>query len=599
LVVENARALNPKLNKEIKLDFAVIDNSKPSERYTFSYTLPVVTVAGPPEEKAGGIELSHPIVEVPFEYRNTEPLTHVYELTGDGIKTVELVLLSTEGIGQCPPTQLKNLLGDANGDFTNDENGLKSFCEWESDKAGFTLIPDSESDSSRKVRLQPTSGPVEKSYGETDFDVFFKVAKTDGVEAYLSLTVRYLDACTRPCAQDATCTAQMRSPCAGNEACMLCDLGIAGDADDLIMCATSNTDGYECVSAGQGEVDVLLDILEDAKVKAEAVETEIKDLKCDTPNDDTAQRCEELQESLATLENEIDDTEMELLEKQAVIGIVDKDLVKEKTKATEAALADAEAELNGMSCTSDPAPDSKCAQLNQEVEDLSAKLDALKVASLSPNPVNEADESSGGAGIIVGVIVGVLLLLIVVVAIVLWRNNEKKRDDIADKMRVYEDGGAVMNPGYRQPNEATFVAGQANPLYDWYHPLMSRPETDAHLQSQSEGGFVVRDSQSTPGWHMLCVKRQTNVLHEKIRLTEAGQYELLATDVDQTQPTFATIPILVEHYTVQRPGMPYVLKLQNAIFGEGGQIEGMGNPMYGMGAAPNLSATYDDIQSPA
>ena len=55
----------------------------------------------------------------------------------------------------------------------------------------------------------------------------------------------------------------MRSPCAGNEACIQCDLGLEGDnvPGALAQCAKSNTDGYECVTEGVGEVDILEELV--------------------------------------------------------------------------------------------------------------------------------------------------------------------------------------------------------------------------------------------------------------------------------------------------------------------------------------------------
>jgi hypothetical protein len=39
-----------------------------------------------------------------------------------------------------------------------------------------------------------------------------------------------------------------------------------------------------------------------------------------------------------------------------------------------------------------------------------------------------------------------------------------------------------------------------------YKPKMTRGECTEHLMAQGEGSFVVRDSDSNPGWHMLGVK---------------------------------------------------------------------------------------------
>ena len=93
-------------------------------------------------------------------------------------------------------------------------------------------------------------------------------------------------------------------------------------------------------------------------------------------------------------------------------------------------------------------------------------------------------------------------------------------------------------------------------MYEWYKPQMSRRECTDHLMAQGEGSFVVRDSDSIPGWHMLGVKTSNRVIHDKIRLTEDDTYQLLpsmVSDDEDTveQPTFATLPELVEHYLAQ------------------------------------------------
>ena len=49
----------------------------------------------------------------------------------------------------------------------------------------------------------------------------------------------------------------------------------------------------------------------------------------------------------------------------------------------------------------------------------------------------------------------------------------------------------------------------------------------AYLQTQGEGAFVIRDSDTNPGWHMIGVKHDNKVLHDKIRMSDRGQYELL------------------------------------------------------------------------
>jgi hypothetical protein len=87
---------------------------------------------------------------------------------------------------------------------------------------------------------------------------------------------------------------------------------------------------------------------------------------------------------------------------------------------------------------------------------------------------------------------------------------------------------------------------------------MSRKDCTEYLESQGEGAFVIRDSAATPGWHMLAVKTNNEVVHEKIRYTEDGQYELLTND-ETSQPRFPDLPALVEYYLVPQSDAPYTL----------------------------------------
>ena len=96
---------------------------------------------------------------------------------------------------------------------------------------------------------------------------------------------------------------------------------------------------------------------------------------------------------------------------------------------------------------------------------------------------------------------------------------------------------------------------------------MTRQDCTDHLMGLGEGAFVVRDSAATPGWHMLGVKSHNKVLHEKIRMTEDGMYELLpTTTAGAKQPKFRDMPALIQYYVSSRVDMPYTLALSNPIY---------------------------------
>merc|ERR1712146_398242 len=109
-------------------------------------------------------------------------------------------------------------------------------------------------------------------------------------------------------------------------------------------------------------------------------------------------------------------------------------------------------------------------------------------------------------------------------------------------------------------------------------------------------------------------------LHDKIRLTDDGLYELLPTmpdGSDAPQPKFRDIPELIDYYVEQHEGVPYTLALANPIYdnhqlqnerlGYNDQVyegeapalaaktatDGVSNPMYNA-SVPAGSGTYGD-----
>jgi len=102
-------------------------------------------------------------------------------------------------------------------------------------------------------------------------------------------------------------------------------------------------------------------------------------------------------------------------------------------------------------------------------------------------------------------------------------------------------------------------------MYAWYRPDLSREETEEFLVDQVEGAFVIRDSTATPGWHMLAVKTHNAIVHEKIKMSDEGLYELLPSS-SRAQPRFGAIPELVEHYSRPQDGIRYALALDNPLY---------------------------------
>ena len=112
-------------------------------------------------------------------------------------------------------------------------------------------------------------------------------------------------------------------------------------------------------------------------------------------------------------------------------------------------------------------------------------------------------------------------------------------------------------------SETGWVAGVENPLLGWYRPSLTRADCTSYLDARYESTFVVRDSRSTPGWHMLCVKTHDTVVHDKIRRTNSGSYELMPTLPKGMkllrQPAFPDMIALVKYYERPHEGVSYTL----------------------------------------
>jgi len=151
----------------------------------------------------------------------------------------------------------------------------------------------------------------------------------------------------------------------------------------------------------------------------------------------------------------------------------------------------------------------------------------------------------------------VFFLILLVLAILVFMKNKRKMDQSV--LHLTTDGEHALNAGFVPKTVGGFEAGVANPMYDWYRPDMSRQDSTDHLDPLAEGAFVVRDSAATPGWHMMVIKHENTVLHEKVMLNNDGEYELLPSKTNRKQPAFASLPELVEYYKEERDESPYIL----------------------------------------
>jgi hypothetical protein len=211
----------------------------------------------------------------------------------------------------------------------------------------------------------------------------------------------------------------------------------------------------------------------------------------------------------------------------------------------------------------------------------------VQINAVSTSPASGDNNASSGSssfsnGAVAGVAVGIILLLILVVLVLLLirKHNTKITFDKDDKSVIYSSH--AINPTFKGPNEVYSHSGSVkydfagnsnsisqginNPMYTWYQPSMTRRDCTQYLMMQGEGAFIIRDSSATPGWHMLGVKTANEVIHEKIRYTEDGMYEMLTSKAHTAQPKFKNLQELVEFYLEPREDMPYCLAVSNPIY---------------------------------
>jgi len=202
-------------------------------------------------------------------------------------------------------------------------------------------------------------------------------------------------------------------------------------------------------------------------------------------------------------------------------------------------------------------------------------------SSLNSGPTPSPPGSSSlSLGVVIGVVVGVAIIALVVVVVVMKRRKQALKTAAANEP-FYSTAGAptaesLNNPMYHQGFASNMSqmeqmgqdSSMQNPMYAWYRPDMSRQECEEFLVDQVEGAFVIRDSTATPGWHMLAVKTHNAIVHEKIKMSEEGMYELLPSAA-RSQPRFREIGELVEHYSHPQDGIKYALALDNPLYDNG------------------------------
>lgn len=533
---------------------------------------------------AGDIAIDTPadaVIKVPFGTASDQALTPTVKLT-NGVRTVSLVK-KTEGAG-CQSVVSRN------DDFKScqDDDCTGVFCEDPDVDFSATLVDE--------TTVELKSGKLVETYGGTEEEIYIKTeSKTGNVVTYLKLELRYEDACAEQTCNECTLCAIDSVPTPELKLTVTCD---PADRSNGFICGEQAAVVLieECLSCNSDcdlVCDKALDVINDDLDESDEAKGDCGNPVC---------QLKEINEILDTLDDKEAVCKKISDESCASVDQDKKDAKDEQESITEIEIIKCE---NG-----------DCGTLTELSEEDGLIPEVLN--SRANNALEENNKTSGSSkdntGVIIAVVVVLLLLIIVIVALVVIRNKQQQRRN--EMTERYKEEGVVSSTtignqafsGEAQP----FTPGVSNPLYDWYRPDMSRQDCTTYLEGQGEGAFIVRDSQATPGWHMLCVKTQNQVVHDKIRLTDEGLYELLPTltgDDVVVQPKFKELPDLIDHYVEAQPGMPYVLALANPIYDnhnlqvnrdgyqamavsdpnapmlapKGAPIDGMSNPMYGAG----------------
>jgi hypothetical protein len=207
--------------------------------------------------------------------------------------------------------------------------------------------------------------------------------------------------------------------------------------------------------------------------------------------------------------------------------------------------------------------------------------------------------SSSGAGMIIGVAVAIVALVALVLLFIVYRRRQQAVDltpnpaFVSDKERhdSYGVGLAGNNSAAYAQAPTMGASALSNPMYaasasTWLQPEMTRDEAYEYLRGQEVGAFVIREMQSTPGWHALSLKVAPETIQdEKIKCTAEGEYQLVSGSVPaHRRPSFADLSQLVSHYAT-RPSseLPVQLKVpgvdSDAIYGDL-RRRGQGEDMY-------------------
>ena len=429
------------------------------------------------------------------------------------------------------------------------------------------------------IELTPTGdlvliAPAPLTYGR---ETVLTLTATDstGLSASVPVEITLADACGfEPCNNDGRCTV-----------CKLTGFTPNGPTKDCSKLPLNQAKGYIC-SCDNGFSGLNCDFSKESYtiVVVLVPRTSIPSTATLTPNQEAAVKDKYIE--LAGLQGKISRNELTVVLGPGSGGSGSGIMVLTITRQSPTGATDKEANMGSFEfeyTIPDPSNPTKTLVVTTEAIAVPAvvQVNAVSTSSSTGGDQAKSSSSSGGmsSGAVAGVAVGIVLLLILVilVLVLLRKHNSRIAFDKDSDLAIYSSH--AINPTFRAPENALYVdmpavktsdfefgQGINNPMYTWYQPSMTRKECTQYLMAQGEGAFIVRDSSATPGWHIIGVKTSNEVLHEKIRFTEDGQYEMIPTKTNTRQPRFKDLPGLIEFYLQPHEDIPYTLAVSNPIY---------------------------------
>jgi hypothetical protein len=422
------------------------------------------------------------------------------------------------------------------------------------------------------------SAPVPLTYGSVT-QITLTATDATGLSKSVPVELTIADACEL-------------GPCNNGGQCAVCKInGLVanGPTKDCLSIPLNRAKGYVC-SCEEGYSGLNCDFSRESYtiIVVLVPQSPVPSTATLTPNQEAAIKDKYIQ--LTGLQGKVNRADLTVTLGPNSDGVVVLTISRQST----AGATDAEINLGSFPfeyTVPDPSEPSKKITVLTEATANPAVVQVNAVSTGSGRNKSTGDQNaSAGSGIsngaVAGIAIGIVLLLILVILVLVLARKHNSRIAF-DKSDLAIYSSHAINPTFKAPVNDAYVdipslnnpmynwnqshaqngdGGINNPMYSWYQPTMTRKDCTQYLMSQGEGAFIVRDSSATPGWHIIGVKTCNEVLHEKIRYTEDGQYEMIPNKISKPQPKFKDLASLVEYYLMPHEDVPYTLAVSNPIY---------------------------------